>query len=138
ICLYPQLIRAPFGEEGRLSSWKQTRSDGSACAVRQQRDAPLDGKSSAGLDDVEIVSLGPGGEGVRRAGHPLDRDRLSGPIRLEIVAGAYLPGSESRPHADDDLAVIGAPQPRSRPTVVSAWAWSRRHRGPCRRSCAAP
>src|SRR5699024_4151904 len=102
ICLYPQLIRAPFGEEGRLSSWKQTRSDGSACAVRQQRDAPLDGKSSAGLDDVEIVSLDPGGEGVRRAGHRLDRDRLSGPIRLEVVAGAYLPGPESRPHADDD------------------------------------
>src|SRR5699024_6119047 len=67
ICLYPQLIRAPFDEEGRLSSWRQTRSDGSACAVRLQRDAPLDGKSPAGLDDVEIVSLAPGGEGIRRA-----------------------------------------------------------------------
>src|SRR5699024_8476860 len=65
ICLYPQLIRAPFDEEDRLSSWKQTRSDGSACAVGQQRDAPLNGKSPAGFDNVEIVSLRPGGEGIR-------------------------------------------------------------------------
>src|SRR5699024_10068086 len=120
ICLYPQLIRAPFDEEDRLSSWKQTRSDGSACAVGQQRDAPLNGKSPAGFDNVEIVSLRPGGEGIRRAGHRLDRDRLPGPIRFEVVAGAHLPGSESRPHADGDLAVVDASQPRSRPTVASA------------------
>src|SRR5699024_12663863 len=81
ICLYAQLIRAPFGEKGRLSSWKRTRSDGSACAVRQQRDAPLDGKASAGLDDVENVPLAPGGDGVRRAGDRVDRVRAAAPRR---------------------------------------------------------